>query len=395
MNLKEQLSEKKSALLALKERIEQGEADAIKEGEELTASIDTLEKQIEEAKKASDLLARISDSEVEEKDIEMDNVLAKTIGAHAVKELGDHMAKGEKFSVRSTEFKANTTVVDTPSAIAGALTTFDENIVTGVRRRLTIADLLGTETIQGTALTYYVEGTVEGSVATVAEGAKKPQISLTDPTPVTESLKKIAAYYKETDEIIEDAGWLESSLNGRLVYLLQAFEEDQLLNGNGTGTNLTGILNRSGILTETATSATLADKILKAIGDVENSSPFTADGIVINPADYYALRISKDSNGQYFGGGFFEGQYGANGIVEKPSIWGLRTVVTPAIAQGTVLVGAFAQGGSVIRKGGLTVEMTNTNEDDFVYNRVTILGEERIALAVRYPSAFDKITISE
>lgn len=81
-------------------------------------------------------------------------------------------------------------------------------------------------------------------------------------------------------------------------------------------------------------------------------------------------------------------------MTEQPPLWGLRTVITPSVAAGTCVVGAFKLGGSVIRKGGVTVNVANTNEDDFVKNLITILIEERLALAVRYPGAFDKIVVA-
>lgn len=321
-----------------------------------------------------------------------DEPKARNLGEHVKSAIGAQLRRGVKQDLVAPAFKAATDVVSTPSTIAGALTDYDTNLVLGKRRNLTIADLLGSETIQGNALTYYVEGAYEGTIGTTAEGAKKSQLSFGAPTAVTESLKKIAAFYKETDELLEDAQWLADSINDRLVYLVNVEEEDQLLNGDGTGSNLTGIMGRSGVQTATYAAGALADTILKAMADVRNASPFAADAIVINPTDYYTLRTSKDSNGQYFGGGYFSGAYGNGSVVEQLPIWGLRTVVTAAIPAGTVLVGAFAQGASVIRKGGLSVEVANTNEDDFISNRVTVRGEERIALAVRYPAAFVKLT---
>ena len=322
---------------------------------------------------------------------------AKSLGDHFVKSVGDQLRgkKGTRFSVAAEEFKAADDVHVTPSAFGPVLTQVDTNIVTGVRRRLVVADLFGLETVTGNAITYFVEGALEGDFQTVAENGQKPQLHFGDPTPVTEALKKIAGFTKESDEILEDLPWYVSVINGRLVYQLGLMEENQLLAGNGTGTNIRGVLNRSGIQTEAAADRNdNADAIFRAMTKVSTGSGLDADGIVIHPLDYQALRLKKDNNGQYMGGGFFAGEYGNGGITMQPPLWGQPTVVTPAIAQGTALVGSFKQAGAVLRKGGIRVESTNTNEDDFTNNRVTIRAEERANLAVRRPSAFVKITLS-
>lgn len=67
---------------------------------------------------------------------------------------------------------------------------------------------------------------------------------------MTDALKKIAGFIKLTDEFLEDAPFLKSEIDGRLLYDLAWFEQ-QLLNGNGSGQNVLGLLNRSGIQTET------------------------------------------------------------------------------------------------------------------------------------------------
>lgn len=326
---------------------------------------------------------------------------AKSLGAHVANELGPKLKgrKGDRnVSEHATEYKAagDTHVTGGQGgALAPALTQVDTTIVTAPRRVLTIEDLLGDETVTGSAVTYFVEGALEGSVANVGENAKKPQIHFADPTPVTEALAKVAAYVKESAELLEDLPWLASSIDGRLLYQLGLHVEDQLLNGNGTGVNLRGILNRSGVQVEAAADVTdNADAIFRATTKVQTGSGFAADGLVINPLDYQALRLSKDNNGQYFGGGMFAGPYGNGGIIEQPPVWGLRTVVTPAIAQGTALVGAFKQSASVLKKGGVRVDVTNTNEDDFVNNRITELAERRLGLAARRPAGFVKVTLS-
>lgn len=334
---------------------------------------------------------------------------AKAPEAHAAKSIGDYFVKtagtdlagkrGSRLTVSTPEFKAASDVQVTGTVFGNALTSIDTNILTGVRRSLTIEDLLGAETISGTALTYFVENAlVEGAFTQVLENGQKPQLHFGDPTAVTEALAKVAGFIKESDELVEDLPFLKTAIDGRLLYQLNLYIEDQLLNGSGAAGNLRGLLNRVGIQTEvrgsTAAGDNAQDTIFRAITKVQTGSGLTADGIVISPADYQSLRLAKDGNQQYYGGGFFSGQYGNGGIMEQPPLWGLRTVVTPAIAAGTVLVGAFGQAGSVISKGGIRVEATNTEGNDFTNNRITVRAERRLALAVRRPAAFVKTTVT-
>lgn len=203
-----------------------------------------------------------------------------------------------------------------------------------------------------------------------------------DPTPKTVSLKKIACFIRESDEYINDYPFLASAINGRLLYELGLVEQNTLV---------TDLLATSGIQsdavswTASSTATDIADLILDAAMDVQNASGFDADAIMINPADWYSLRVAKDGEDRYYGGGFF----GAQNI---PNLWGIPVCVTPAITAGKIMVGAFKTCGSVVQNGGVGVEATNTNEDDFVKNLMTIRAEERLALAVRRPAGFKLLT---
>lgn len=327
----------------------------------------------------------------------------RTLGEHYVASVRDQLNAadtGSRFTISAPEFRNAATDVQVTDGTAGSLgavlTDVDTSIVTGVRRPMTIEDLCDSGTISGQAITYFVEGALEGDFATVAENGQKPQLHFANPTPVTDALKKIAGFIKESDEIIEDLPFLVSAINGRLLYQLDLFTENQILNGNGTGNNLRGLLQRSGIQTLGAAAdaaADDADKLFEAITKVSTGSGLPADGIVINPADYMRFRLQKDGNGQYMGGGLFSGQYGNGPVAEEPPLWAKRTVVTPAIAAGTVLVGAFRASSTVYTKGGTRVEATNSHDDDFTNNRVTIRAERRKALAVRKPAALVKVTL--
>lgn len=379
MTLKEELQLKKNELAELKERIEANDAEAIEAGEKLQSEIEEKTAEIKQAEKKANLLARIGKEEKEDNTMGEEKK-ARNLGEHFV-EYVKKSEHGKKFSISAPSFKAASDVMTSPAGAVDWATTFDRNVVTGARVPLVIRDLFGAETISGSTLQYLVEGAIQGAPAVTAEGAEKPQIHFADPTPVTVALKKIACHIKESDEYIEDFPFLASAINGRLLYELGLVEQNTLV---------TDLLGTSGIQTGTyaanATATDIAEAILHAGMDVQQQSGFAADAVVLNPADWYTLRVAKASGtGEYFGGGFF----GAQNI---PSLWGIPVCVTTAVAAGTIIVGAFKTCGSVVSHGGVSVEAVNTNEDDFIKNLMTIRAEERLALAVRRPAGFKKLT---
>lgn len=377
-------------------------ADEAKQVEALEAEIEDLTKKIEAAAKGDELIARIANlagSEDAGKDSGQKDAAA-SLGEHFVKQVGSDMFSRLKstrgFSVASTEYKANTDTAVSPGAFSPVTTQIDKTIVRGFRRP-SVADLLGAGTLgAGTnAVTYFVEGAFEGSFATVAEAGQKPQLHPADPTSRTDAAKKIAGWWDTSDEMIEDLDFWVSEINNRGLYLLSMVEESQLISGDGTGSNILGLLNRSGIQTEeqAATGDYAQDAIFRALTKVQTATGLSADAVIINPADYQALRLSRDSNGQYFGGGFFSGEYGNGGVAFQPSLWGMNTVVSSAVPAKTVVVGALKAAATVYRKGGVRVESTNSDQGKFTKDIVTTRIEERIALAVRVPSAVVKVTL--
>jgi HK97 family phage major capsid protein len=371
--------------------------DEVKAVDTHLASVDALDLQLKAASEAAATMKRIGALGLGTTPPDDDRP-AKTLGDHFVKHAGERLReiRGVKGAAASApEYK---TPPATPPQMVGMaweglLTTEDPVTVTGYRQRLVIADLLGAGSMSGNAITYFVEGAMVGDFTTVAEGAPKPQIGFDNPTTVTDALKKIAGFIKFSDEMLEDLPFVVSEINTRLLYQLGRFEEAQLLDGPGTGTTLLGILRR-GIQSETSTSTDdNADALFRATGKISTVTGLDADGIVIHPTDYEHLRLARDANEQYFGGGYFQGPYGNGAVLSQPPIWGMRTVVSPAVTKGTALVGAFAQGATVYRKGGVRVESTNSHDDDFTSNLVTVRAEERLALAVRYPAGFCQVTL--
>jgi HK97 family phage major capsid protein len=251
--------------------------------------------------------------------------------------------------------------------------------------RLTVADLLASGETDSPTIYYMKETTATNAAATVAEGAAKPESTLIFDA-VTDSLKKIATWLPVSDEMLDDVAQIRSYIDNRLRFFVAQQEEAQLLNGDGTGTNLTGLRNRSGLTADQARGTdSNADAIFKQIMAIMTASFVMPDGVIIHPANWTTTALSKDSNGQYLASGPFNTPL-------VPRIWGLPVVVTTAITSGVALVGAFKMGAQVFRKGGITVESSNSHASYFTTNLTAIRAEERVALAVYRPAAFGEVT---
>jgi HK97 family phage major capsid protein len=310
------------------------------------------------------------------------------------KSLGERVVDSEQFrSVQGKSGQFSSGPIDlkttlTIQAGSGAgllLPEYQQSVTEVLFRRLTVADLMPAGTMSGSSLIYPKETSVTNAAAAVAEGGAKPGSTIVT-AQVTENLTKIATSIKVSDEMLQDGLATASYINGRLVVFVKQAEESQLLAGSGSGANMTGLLNRSG-LQAAVTGGITADKVFNQITAIRANAFLEPDGLVLHPTDWQALRLSKDSTGQYLGAGPFAGSD------QSTTLWGLNVVVTPAITVGTALVGAFGTGAAqVFRKGGLTVEATNSNEDDFLKNLVAIRAEERLLLAVYRPGAFGTVT---
>lgn len=360
MKLKEMLAAKKKELAELAPALksENVATETLEKAQALVAEIAELEGKLAKANEAAGILAQIGTEE------EGNTETKKS----AIQELAEKArTMTDKKAGASIHLKAATDVV-TSVQIADV----DRSIAPQPRRN-PIADYFTVATISGTAITYFLQGAYEGTPAATAEGAKKPQNS-TSFEPVTLALTKIAAYIKETDEILYDEPFLASEVQNSLVFQLGKVEDAAIINAiQGT----TGI----GAETYDGTTVTFADGILKAIQKVKSDSAYDASIVILNPADVFALLTSKDANKQYYGGGYFAGAYGNGGFQLPGSIWGVQIYASSEITQGQALVAA-REAVKIWKKGGLDIRLYEQNEDDAIYNRVTLLAEQRLACAV-------------
>lgn len=250
-------------------------------------------------------------------------------------------------------------------------------------RRFTIRDLVAPGSTSSNVIIYPKETGYTNAAAPVAEGARKPESSITMVT-VTETVKKIATFMKASTEVLSDLPALRSFIDYRLRYMLQFREEAQLLMGSGVGNNLNGIYTQATAyaLPAGATAPTTAiDKLRLGLLQAELAE-FPSDGLVLHPTDWANIELLKDTQGRYLIGN-------PQGTL-SPTLWNRPVVATQAMTVGNFLAGAFRLGAQIFDREDAAVVIATENEDDFVMNLVTILIEERLALAVYRPEAFIK-----
>lgn len=381
MTINEKLAAKTAELEGLKAAIEENDAAAIEQGEKLAAEIDGLKADAEKAEKAASLLKRMGN-----KPVKSDEPKTGIAGICEKAAQVDRHVKG--WSVNGSVGKK--AYNDTMTSVQ--ITDYDRNVIINTRRP-SVLDAFGDFEIAGNAITYFVENGFDGNSgaapAVVAEGAKKPQGSDSF-TAKTVALSKIAVYAKESDEVLVDEQFLTSALRNVLGAQIAKKKEAVMIAAAAGATGIQTCTYDSG--TYTGDNKNIAEAILHAKGLIAQNTPFDADAVVINPADWEALVLSKDSIGQYMGGGYFTAAY-ANGDYRAPArIWGVPVYESAAVSQGTVLVMAAEESVKRVHKGETEIRIYEQNEDDALYNRVTILAEERMVPVVKYPLGIVKIT---
>lgn len=255
---------------------------------------------------------------------------------------------------------------------------FDREIVPLGRRRLMVRSLLGQANTTSNAISYRRETGFTNATAPVAEGALKPESDITFEE-VTAPVRTLASWVKLSRQVLDDDAQLRSEIDTILRYGLEYVIEGQILNGDGTGQNLHGLIPQATAFDETRRAAgdQQFDILLKAISQSEEAD-YPATGAIISTRDWFAMQGLKDAEGRYLGSG---------PLGDVPDrVWRLPVAPSNSIPVGKFLVGALELAAKVYSRTDATVELGYVN-DDFTRNLVTVLGEERLALAVRRPEA--------
>jgi HK97 family phage major capsid protein len=305
----------------------------------------------------------------------------------AVESIGDQFVKSDAykaFSGGSTQ-KAR---VEVKNTLTGSDTTVAPDrkpgIVAGASQILTLESFLPSMPTSSNAIEFTKENAFTNNAAEAAEGAAKAESALTW-TLVNMPISTVAHWIKISRQLAQDNAALAAYVNTRMIYGVNQKVEMQLVAGDGTAPNISGILD-SGNFTahgyaNAALGSTLKKLVLirKMIADAWNAG-FPADGILLNPADWATIELDllTTAAGQTLYSVTDGGQ---------PRLFGIPVIQSIGMTADNVAVGAFAQAYMIHNREGVVVEMSESDSDNFTKNLITIRAERRLALATERPAA--------
>ena len=291
------------------------------------------------------------------------------------------------------EFKTTLTESGYPPAV----TRSDLIVPTATRDPETVLDLIDVINTDQYQYKYLEETTFTNNSAATAEGSALGENALAF-TENTENIRKIGSFLPVTEELLADVSAVQGYLDSRLRTMVRLAVGDQVLAGSGSGANLTGILNKSGINTFDFSSFSgnlkRIGQIYEAITEIQKDSFLQPDAIVMHPSDWYqvvtevnAVTTSGSLNPLFVGAGQFGGSIGA-------TLWGLPVVLDTTRPAGTPIVGVFGGGQAIhiVARQGMEVAMSDSHDANFTKDIIVMKATVRMGLPIYRATAFCTIT---
>jgi HK97 family phage major capsid protein len=386
---------------------EKGDYDAaMLKGRDLLDSIRAAKADLEVLDSARALAAEIGEPAVADLDHQaksgdtvrrMRNLGLEVVGSAAFKAamapFGDRVPEKARFQTDPISVKSLFTGTDATSA--GVFVTAEQTgiLETLGRRPLTIRNVIsvrrtGSDTVEYVRQTAHTNAaatvpeatsSATDGTATTITGGYKPEGSWAFERQ-TATVKTIAEWVPATKRALADAGQLEGLINDELRADIAEEEENQILSGDGSGEDLTGIFNTSGIQTQ-AFATDIFTTVRKAITKARIVGRVVPNAVALNPEQVEVVDLARENGatGAFLGAGPF--------AMGPRTLWGLPIVESEAIPAGRGLVGDFTKAVLWDREQ-TTVTVTDSHADFFIRNLVAILAEERVAFGVTRPTAF-------
>lgn len=255
-------------------------------------------------------------------------------------------------------------------------------VILDEQRPVQLVDRIPQRTTDQVAIKYMEETTFTNAAAETSEGSPKPEAALAL-TERTSDVRKIAVWIPVTDEQLEDVAGIEQYLNNRLSFMVLQRLDGQIVSGDGTAPNLSGILDNAGIQTQAKGADATPDAVYKAMTKVRVTGQAIPNIYITHPNDWQEIRLLRTSDGIYIWGNPSE--------AGPERIWGLPVALVQASTEGTGIVGDTSYS-ELAWKKGMTLKITDSHGEYFVSNKQVVRAEIRVAFTLYRPPAFCQVT---
>lgn len=219
--------------------------------------------------------------------------------------------------------------------------------------------------------------------ATGQVSGEKPEGGMTFER-VSEAVKTLAVWIPATKRALSDAAQLRGLIDQELREDLNEELEEQILSGDGTGENFTGLYNTAGTLTQAYTTD-IPTTTRKALTNLMTNGKQRPSAWLMHPADWETIELLKDANDRYYWGG---------PINRGPAtLWGVPVVQSFYATEGLPILGNFNKAVLWDREQA-NISVSDSHSDFFIRNMIAVLAEMRAAFGVIRPSAFVEVDLT-
>ena len=333
------------------------------------------------------LTGKMEALETRNTDLEQQLAARRGGGGSQAKSLGQQVVESADFKAFVAAGARNKMRIGINQAITSANTSAGDliwsqretEIVGMPRRQMTIRQLLTQNRTTSNLVEYAKLVTRTNTARPVTEGAAKPESNYVWDQ-ADAAVRTVAHHVRVSRQAMDDAAQLQGEIDGELRYGLDLAEEEQLLKGDGTGQNLSGLVTEATAYSAAfaVTGETMIDTLRLALLQA-SLAEYPADGIVLHPTDWARIELTKDGEFRYLFANIMQ--------LAGPQLWGRPVIGTQSMDEDEFLVGAFRAAGTIYDRMDAEVLLSSEDADNFTKNMITVRAEKRLALAIKRAAA--------
>lgn len=252
------------------------------------------------------------------------------------------------------------------------------------QREIMVLDLINIGQTDSDQVEYAEETARTSGAGGAAFGTAFGEFTITWATR-TVNVRRRGAEHTATRGNLADQGQLRTILDTLLDEDVRLEAEDQIVAGDGTGENFTGVYETAGISNIAfASGETDLDQLHRGITAIRLARRRDPSALLIDPEDHEGLVLAKDANDRY--------QFGSPTESDRRTIWGFPAVPSEVAQSGVPMWGRWNDATLWLREG-LTVSAFNQHEDYAARGLVLLVAEHRAAFRVIRATGFCSVEL--